>query len=217
MDRHAPDSTGSAGSAGSTDPTDSSGSAEHAPGVETDGSGATRSPGALPADRGGNAPGRTDATGRTAPTHEGRTSRFAGVRRRAAALRSGVRLGQFLSIGVLGALFDNGLLVVLYGFGGVSLTVAKLASAEAAILLMFACNERLTFAEWGTGGDRDLARRVVTSNLVRLGGVAVATGVLLALTELGVWYVLANVVGIGVGALLNYVLESLLTWRVHRE
>jgi putative flippase GtrA len=211
MDRHAPDSTGSAGSAGSTDPTDSSGSAEHAPGVETDGSGATRSPGALPADRGGN------ATGRTGPAHGGRTSRFAGVRRRAAALRSGVRLGQFLSIGVLGALFDNGLLVVLYGFGGVSLTVAKLASAEAAILLMFACNERLTFAEWGTGGVYDLGRRVLTSNLVRLGGVAVATGVLLVLTELGVWYVLANVVGIGVGALLNYVLESLLTWRVHRE
>ncbi|PSP73355.1 GtrA family protein [Halobacteriales archaeon QS_3_64_16] len=154
---------------------------------------------------------------RTDGTHEGRTSRFAGVRRRAAALRSGVRLGQFLSIGVLGALFDNGLLIVLYGFGSVPLGTAKLASAEAAILLMFACNERVTFAEWGTGGIRDLARRVLTSNLVRLGGVAVATGVLLVLTELGVWYVLANVVGIGVGALLNYVLESLLTWRVHRE
>ncbi|PSP62156.1 sugar translocase [Halobacteriales archaeon QH_8_64_26] len=205
MDRHAPDS------AGSTDHPGSSGPAEHDPGVETDGSGATHSPGALPGNRG------RDATGRTGGAHESEEPRLAGVRRRAAALQSGVRLGQFLSIGVLGALFDNGLLVVLYGLGSVPLGIAKFASAEAAILLMFVCNERVTFAEWGAGGNRDLARRVLTSNLVRLGGVLVATGVLLVLAELGVWYVLANVIGIGVGALLNYVLESLLTWRVHRE
>jgi len=211
MDRHAPDS------AGSTDHPGSSGSAEHDPGVETDGSGATHSPGALPAERGRDATGQTDVTEGKQGAHESGASRFAGVHRRAAALRSGVRLGQFLSIGVLGALFDNGLLVVLYGLGSLPLGIAKLASAEAAILLMFACNEHLTFARWGDGGARDLARRVLTSNLVRLGGVAVATAVLLVLTELGVWYVLANVVGIGVGALLNYVLESLLTWRVHRE
>lgn len=139
------------------------------------------------------------------------------LRRRLGAIVSGTRFGQFLSVGVLGALFDNALLIGFHGFGGISLGSAKLASAEAAILFMFACNERWTFSGWGKNGLNGLARRVVTSNLVRLGGVAVATGVLLVLTKLGVWYVLANVVGIGVGALLNYVLESLLTWRVHRE
>ena len=179
--------------------------------VETDGSGA-RTPPSPHRDR------RTrDTVGREGDARRTRRSRFRELRRRISALGSGVRLGQFLSVGLLGALFDNGLLVALHGLAGVSLGVAKFASAEAAILLMFACNERWTFAGWGETGSTDLARRVVTSNLVRLGGVAVATGVLLALSELGVWYVLANVIGIGTGALLNYVAESLLTWRVHRQ
>jgi putative flippase GtrA len=179
--------------------------------VETDGSGATSSPEAS------RVAGRAERTKRPTGAERGSRAESSGVRRRIDALLSGVRLGQFLSIGVLGALLDNGVLVVLYGFGGVSLSIAKLASAEAAILLMFACNERVTFAACGNGDFKSLARRVVTSNLVRLGGVAVATGVLLVLAELGVWYVLANVIGIGAGALLNYVFESLLTWRVHHE
>lgn len=172
--------------------------------IETDGSG-TAHPST---DRARNRRSGTDGI-------DASRSRAARLRRRLGALVSGTRFGQFLSVGVLGALFDNALLVALHGFGGISLTVAKLASAEAAILLMFACNERWTFSGWGKDGVRDLVRRVVTSNLVRLGGVAVATGVLLVLTEVGVWYVLANVIGIGVGAVLNYVAESLLTWRVH--
>jgi putative flippase GtrA len=33
----------------------------------------------------------------------------------------------------------------------------------------------------------------------------------------GVWYLLANAAGIGVGFQANYTFESLVTWRVHRE
>ena len=32
-----------------------------------------------------------------------------------------------------------------------------------------------------------------------------------------VWYVTANVVGIGVGFFVNYTCESLYTWQVHQE
>lgn len=138
------------------------------------------------------------------------------LRMRVASLVSGVRFGQFLAVGVLGAALDNAALVGLYEFTAVPLAPAKLASAELAILFMFVLNERWTFAAWSGADPHDVLRRVVTSNLVRFGGVLVATGVLLALAELGVWYVLANLVGIGVGAVVNYAAESLFTWRVHR-
>jgi putative flippase GtrA len=133
-------------------------------------------------------------------------------------LVSAVRFGQFLSVGVVGMVFDTAVIFLLTDIWSVPPLPAKLASAETAILVMFVLNERWTFARWGQARPTALLRRFLKSNLVRSGGVAVATAVLLALNIwFGVWVVLANVVGIGVGFVVNYVAESLFTWRVHRE
>jgi putative flippase GtrA len=89
---------------------------------------------------------------------------------------------------------------------------------------MFAVNERWTFAD---EGDPDRwPRRLLKSNLVRVGGVLVATAVVTALDTyvdvaipvLGfdLWLVFANGAGIAAGLLVNYVAESLFTWRVHQ-
>lgn len=124
------------------------------------------------------------------------------------------RLLQFLAVGAAGAILDNALLVGLHGEFAVPLLVAKLLSAEGAILVMFAVNERVTFDGWGERTLAALARRLVTSNLVRVGGLVTGLGVLAALTRIGVWYVAANTVGIGVGFVVNYCCESLVTWQV---
>jgi putative flippase GtrA len=127
------------------------------------------------------------------------------------------RLGMFLVVGGTGAVCDNAALALLHGYLGVPLALAKLGSAEAAILVMFALNERWTFAGEGDGELRALARRFVTSHTVRLVGLGVGMTVLLALAELAsVWYIAANVVGLGAGFVSNYVFESLVTWRVGR-
>ncbi|MFC7047144.1 GtrA family protein [Halobacteriaceae archaeon GCM10025711] len=140
------------------------------------------------------------------------------------SLLDGVRLGrlasparfvQFAGVGAVGMVWDVAVLALLHGQFGVPLLPAKVASAETSIALMFLLNERVTFATWGASGWPAVGRRFLTSNLVRLGGLAVGTGVLLALVDLaGVWYVAANVVGIGAGFLVNYTFENLLTWRV---
>ncbi len=133
-------------------------------------------------------------------------------------LGSGVRLGQFVSVGAVGYVVDNVVLAALVEVWGVAAALGKPASAEAAIVVMFAVNERWTFAEWGRRGTGHLLRRFATSNLVRVGGAAVAWAVLVALTELyGVHYLVGNTIGIGVGVVVNYVAESLVTWRVGVE
>lgn len=133
-------------------------------------------------------------------------------------LASAVRFGQFLSVGVVGMLFDTAVIFLLTDLWNVGPFPAKLASAETAIIVMFVLNERWTFSRWGQASSAALLRRFLKSNLVRSGGVAVATAVLLVLnTWFGVWVVLANVIGIGVGFVVNYVFESLFTWKVHRE
>lgn len=138
------------------------------------------------------------------------------LRDRADALRSGVRFGQFLSVGVLGAIFDFLVLTALVEAGGLPAELAKLASAETAIVVMFVANERWTFADWGRRGVRPLASRFLRSNVVRAGGAGVAWIVLVVLVRTaGVHYLVANAAGIGVGFLVNYVLESVVTWRVH--
>lgn len=138
-------------------------------------------------------------------------------------LASGIRFGQFASVGVLGAICDNGVLLTLTALGVVPVA-AKLIGAETAIVVMFAVNERWTFATEGRPGLRALGRRFLTSNIVRAGGVLVATAVFALLVRFvsvsipvggtDLWYLGANLIGIGVGAIVNYIAEGLFTWRV---
>jgi putative flippase GtrA len=139
------------------------------------------------------------------------------------ALLSGVRFGQFASVGALGAVCDTGLVVLLTSYAGVYRGSAKLVGAEVAIIVMFLVNEHWTFSTEGGSGRWSLVRRFLKSNLVRAGGVLVATVVFVFVSGLdyrfpvggeGLWLVFANGVGIGVGMFVNYVAESLFTWRV---
>jgi len=142
---------------------------------------------------------------------------------RVGELLSGVRLGQFVSVGGLGAVVDTGTVVLLTTQLGFYRGTAKVIGAELAIVLMFMINEHWTFAAEGEAGRRPFLRRLLKSNLVRVGGVAVATVVFVAVSGIEVtlpfggealWLTIANVIGIGVGFVVNYVAESLFTWRV---
>jgi len=150
-------------------------------------------------------------------------SGFDGLRTRLRTLVSGVRFGQFASVGALGAVVDNTVLGALLN-AGVGPELAKLAGAEAAIVVMFLINEHWTFADEGATGPAAFLRRLLTSNLVRAGGVLVATVVFslvyrtfdvsVAVAGFELWFLVANMMGIGVGLVVNYVAESLFTWRV---
>ncbi len=165
-------------------------------------------------------------------------------RGRLAALASGVRFGRFVSVGVVGAVVDTVVLLTLAEGLGVLPELATLVGIETAILVMFAVNERWTFAGEGDPGRGPLLGRLKRSHLVRVAGsltqfavfvlvyrvlfVAVTLGDLPlwtaavdavglgpgSLAGLDVWLVVAKGTGIGVGMVVNYVFESLFTWRV---
>jgi len=143
---------------------------------------------------------------------------------RLAALASRVRIGQFVTVGVVGAVCDTAVLLVLVEWAGVLEELAVLAGIETAILVMFAINDRWTFAEVGADGRRSFLRRLLRSHGVRAAGsatqflvfVAVFRLLFVPVTVLGVdlWLLVAKGAGIGVGMVVNYVFESLFTWRV---
>lgn len=139
------------------------------------------------------------------------------------ALLSGVRIGQFLSVGAVGAAFDLSISTALVVLSGVAPEVAKLVGAEVAIVVMFFINDNWTFAGQGADGIGSTLRRLATSNLVRSGGVLVQVLIVRALTNLPVstevmgvelWSLLSLPVAIFASVFVNYVFESLLTWRV---
>ncbi|WP_255150483.1 GtrA family protein [Halorarius halobius] len=135
------------------------------------------------------------------------------------------RIGQFVSVGVAGASLETAIVFLLTGLWTLQPLPAKAVGAEASITLMFLLNDQWTFADEGEAGLVSLGRRYLKSHVVRLGGLAVAFATLYVLTSwtdvrlvvagANLWPTVANVVGIGVGMTLNYVAESLLTWRVH--
>jgi putative flippase GtrA len=138
-------------------------------------------------------------------------------------LLSGVRFGQFVSVGATGAVVDTTTTVLLTTRVGLHPGASKLIGAELAIVLMFLINDRWTFAEAGHVGLGPKVRRFLKSNLVRAGGVGVATVVFVILAGLEValpvggrelWLVGANAAGIAAGMVVNYVAESLFTWRL---
>jgi putative flippase GtrA len=143
---------------------------------------------------------------------------------RVGALLSGVKMGQFASVGALGALCDNVVLVALKLGLGLPSLLAKAAGVETAIVVMFLANEHWTFAESGAAGRQAFLGRLARSHLVRATGVCIQLTVYWALTErvavelvvLGtdLWFLAASPLAIGAAMGVNYVAESLFTWRI---
>ncbi|MFW6383783.1 MAG: GtrA family protein [Halodesulfurarchaeum sp.] len=148
-----------------------------------------------------------------------------GLQARLRALASSKRIGQFVSVGVGGATLETIVVFLLTGLFGAPALAAKAVGAEASISLMFLLNDRFTFGAEGRDTRRAKVRRYLKSHTVRIGGLAVAFGTLYALVNLTsielvvyglpLWPTVANGIGIGVGMVINYVAESLFTWRVH--
>ncbi|WP_256298965.1 GtrA family protein [Haloarchaeobius salinus] len=165
--------------------------------------------------------GRTDAdeTG----TDGGRTGLLDGD---AAELVSGTRFGQFASVGVVGALFDVTTSTALKELG-VFPELAVFIGIEVAVVVMFLLNDSWTFSGQGHDGLLATLRRLARSNLVRLGGITVQLATFrlvyrvidleLTVASIDGWFVVSKVTGIGVAMFVNYVAESLFTWRVHAK
>lgn len=139
-------------------------------------------------------------------------------------LLSGTQFGQFVSVGIVGAVADTAVLALTAFLFGLSDLWAKAAGAEVAILVMFLLNERWTFTDQGAVGSVPFLRRLGKSHLVRAGGVGVQLAIFWALIRpyrvqlsvagTDVWVIVASLFSIGVATAINYVFESLFTWQI---
>lgn len=120
---------------------------------------------------------------------------------------------KFSFIGFLGLFIDNGVLLLLKQYTEIWVEIAKLISAEAAIIFNFAANEKYTFKS-----GKGMLRRFIKSNIVRSGGVLVALAILVLMYNiLNFSLLISNTTGIIIGFGFNYTLETLYTWKTHKK
>lgn len=138
-------------------------------------------------------------------------------------LLSGKRFSQFLSVGIIGAVVDLIVSISLTYGTVVTPTIAKFIGAEIAIVLMFLLNDYWTFADAGGTGIAHRLRRLLKSNIVRGGGLALqvilvwiltGTNIEVIIGSIDLWPAMTMPIAIACSFLFNYVAETLFTWRL---
>lgn len=117
----------------------------------------------------------------------------------------------FCIVGLSGVLVNMGILWTLTQFVGFHYLWASPIAIEIAILNNFIWNDLWTFR---ARRQNPLKIRLAAFHLISIGGGAINWAILFLLTQGGVFYLISNLIGIGVAFLWNYYANSRLTWRV---
>lgn len=115
---------------------------------------------------------------------------------------------KFAFVGATGILVNSAILFILYKYLNIPLLIASAMAVEAAIASNYYWNNQWTFKEKSVS-----LPRFVKFNLVSLGGLVITTGVLFILVQYaGIYFMLANLVGISLATLWNFGLNLIWTW-----
>ena len=120
---------------------------------------------------------------------------------------------KFAIVGGSGVLVNMGLLFVLTRYLSVRLEIASVIAIETSILSNFFFNNLWTFRKRET--HVPFWTRLFRYHLVTgLAGIVNYLVLLLLVNTFGLHDMLSNLIGIAIGTLINYSLNSLWTWRV---
>ncbi|MEM1975974.1 MAG: GtrA family protein [Candidatus Caldarchaeum sp.] len=124
-----------------------------------------------------------------------------------------VRFSKFCMVGGSGVLVNTGILYLLTGYvlGARLYMVAAVIGLEASILSNFVLNERWTFRDLTESAG--VLERMLKFHVSRVTGSVMSLAILYLLTELGMFYLFSNLVGIFVGTMVNYLTSRLWVWR----
>lgn len=120
------------------------------------------------------------------------------------------RFQKFLLVGAVGLVVNQGLLFALVTYFGVRVAAASPVAIVVSMVVTFLLNELWT---WHDRGEGHVLRRASYYALINSGGLLINWGILIALHDAGLNYLIANLFGAGVAAVWNFCLNNLLTWK----
>ena len=122
------------------------------------------------------------------------------------------RLGKFLVVGASGMAVNNAALFTLYQLLRVPLLGASALAVALSIVNNFIWNDRWTFAQRHTTAAAAM-HRFARFGLASLGGLVLTTLTLwLLVNNVGLHYLVANLIAIGAGTASNFLLNSKWTY-----
>ena len=123
------------------------------------------------------------------------------------------RVIRFILVGASGVVVNEGLLYILTNFAGLYYLVGSVIAVQCAILSNFFFNHFWTFRDRRTTGE-SILQRLGKFELVSIFGKSVNILVLyMGVTFLGTYYLVANLIGIAAGFLVNFLVNNIWTWR----
>lgn len=121
------------------------------------------------------------------------------------------RFRKFAVVGAIGLLANQAGLASLHDLMGMAVAIASPIAILLSMFVTFSLNEQWTWHDRGTG---PMLSRAMTYVPINLGGLLINWGILLFLHDQhGVHYLFANLVGAGVAAVWNFLLNHSITWR----
>lgn len=121
------------------------------------------------------------------------------------------RFRKFLMVGAVGLLVNQAGLASLHDLFGLAVVAASPVAIFLSMIVTFVLNEHWTWHDRGTGR---VMSRAITYAPINIGGLLINWGILYYLNDQhGVHYLTANLVGAGIAAVWNFLLNHSITWR----
>ena len=121
------------------------------------------------------------------------------------------RFRKFLTVGAVGLLVNQAVLAMLHDGLGIQVPLASPFAIFLSMIVTFGLNEQWTWHDRGTGR---VVSRAMTYVPINLGGLIINWSVLYYLhEEYDVHYLAANLIGAGIAAIWNFLLNHSITWR----
>lgn len=125
------------------------------------------------------------------------------------------RILKFAFVGAFGAMLNTSFLFILTECFKFYYIFSSVLSIEISIVVQFILNNVWTFRDKNISGYKDFIIGLIKSNTWRILGMIINISVLYFLTEyLNIYYLFSNFAGIICAFIVNYTLESRLTWRI---
>lgn len=123
-------------------------------------------------------------------------------------------LGRFMLVGGSGVVVNTLAFFVLFGVVGLPFVLASALSTELAIANNFVWNDVWTFARSRASTPARYVKFFLKFNTASLGGLVITICATWALVHVvGVHYLVANLLAIGLASFCNFAASALWTWR----
>jgi dolichol-phosphate mannosyltransferase len=120
------------------------------------------------------------------------------------------RFQKFLLVGALGLGVNQGVLFALVDQARLAVVMASPIAIFLSMIVTFILNERWT---WHDRGHGRILHRALLYGSINSGGLLINWLTLVSLHQIGLDYLVANLIGAGFAAVWNFSLNHALTWR----